>query len=174
MEKKRQKNTFGHFCTRAMSSCERKHILKNDSRIKKVNKSFLGHFSCPQWQPGVTQPMLSQHSSQATSNVISTWVGDHLGCWSIGKTSYAGTEQSQCPSGLERVRLIVVGLPAGVGVRARAQSLIVIVTQWHHRITQPMLSSYSESTDVERESKAVTRPWMVRKAIRWNKIATKL
>ena len=75
--------------------------------------------------------------------------------WSRGRSPYRGGTsrrgRGSCPSGLERVRLIAVGLPAEVGVRARAQSFIVIVNQWHPRITQPILSSYSESTDVERD-----------------------
>ena len=69
----------------------------------------------------------------------------------MNDNAYFTPTTRQFGSGLEHVRLIAVGLPAGVGVRARAQSLIVIVTQWHPRITQPMLSSYSESTDVERD-----------------------
>jgi len=119
-------------------------------------------------QPGVTQQMLSQ----ATSSMVSTWVGDHLGLkyrwnfihwnravtvyeWSRALWHYRGGSSRQgrnsSPSGLERVYLIAVGLPAGVGVRVWAQSFIVIVIQWHPRITQPMLSSYSESSNVERD-----------------------
>ena len=74
---------------------------------------------------------------------------------SRGRSPYRGGSsrrgRGSCPSSLERFRLIAVGLPAEVGVRARAQSFIVIVIQWHPRITQPILSSYSESTDVERD-----------------------
>ena len=69
----------------------------------------------------------------------------------LGWVTTWGVARSRLTSGLEPVRLITVGLPAGVGVRARAQSFICdrsSVASLHHSTNA---NSYSESIDFERE-----------------------
>ena len=71
--------------------------------------------------------------------------------WAVAMRVTTWGARSRLPCGLEPVRLITVGLPAGVRVRARAQSFICdrsSVASLHHSTNA---NSYSESIDFERE-----------------------
>merc|ERR1712115_632854 len=65
-----------------------------------------------------------------------------MGTWGV---------RSRLPSGLEPVRLITVGLPAGVRVRARAQSFICDRSSGASLHHSNNANLYSESIDFERE-----------------------
>ena len=75
----------------------------------------------------------------------------------LGWVTTWGVARSRLTSGPEPVRLITVGPPAGVGVRARAQSFICdrsSVASLHHSTNT---NSFSESIDLERK---IVLGWM--------------